>query len=181
MRNNTPNINFTDAHSEYHSYIALKDIKVGDIPETFRFEGYNLEVKREFHISLVWASKVARLIDESREEELIDEIHQAFKDFHAQKPVVEFKLLPELRFLEKGEQKTIIVMAEVEHLEEFFNEVRGRYQTEIPSQPTHVTLYTLPPDRIGVGIFDEKQLEEQTKVVVLPELMDKLTIEDENS
>jgi len=219
----------TKYHNEFHSYITLADLTLGDLPEKLKFEGNELQIKSEFHISLVWGEKIAEMVDESRIDEIISEIISEFLKFNDKKPIVEYELLSEIRFLERGDQKTLIVMAKVKNLEEFFVLLRTKYQKNIPIQPTHITLYTLtllpnnstapkpsflskidqtlsrrntcyalsgfddfeqkssilasqtylatrllPPDKTGVGIFDKKQLYEQTKVVDIPEIMDIL-------
>ena len=136
------------------------------LPGTITLEGSVLSLKTEFHITLIDVKSIASLIDENNVAKTEDEIVEEFKDFIKQLPLEEHTILHSFRFVSRDTRKTIIAMAEVPHLSEFFDRLRQKYGKNLPSQPTHVTIYTLPPGG-GIGILSQEELTRDSKLVGL--------------
>jgi hypothetical protein len=71
--------------------------------------------------------------------------------------------------VQRDEQKTLILMVEVPRLIDFFNQLERKYHKSLPLQPTHITLYTLPPDVIGIGILSQEELKRDSRPVPIPD------------
>lgn len=150
-------------------YISLHMPVTAGLPKTIKVKGHKLLLKSEFHISLIKARYAAELIDANRQVEIEQEIVDAFEKFVAKQPLTEFHPNGEFRFVQTDERKTVIGMCDVPHLQDFFAELRATYKTDIPDQPTHITMYTLQPER-GIGLLSAAQLQQNTAIVELPEL-----------
>lgn len=145
--------------NEYGSgYLQLINLSLGKLPETIELEGEELIIKNEFHISLVWVGKLSEMVDKQNKEKIKKEMIEDFERFTEKYSLKDYELTKELRLVRKGSQKTIIVMAKVPHLKTFFDQLSLKYGLELPYQPTHITLYTLPTDKIGIGILSEEEL-----------------------
>lgn len=166
----TPGDRITDAHLYGDGYITLGNIMLRGLPDVVHVEGYELVRKSELHISLACTKRLAPLIDPARPVDVERELVEEFKDVATVEPLDDFELLPEFRLVQKGIKKTLIVMAFVPGLELLYDELRDRFQTELPTQPTHITLYTLQPEA-GTGILSRQQLSEISHVVDVPELL----------
>ena len=59
-------------------------------------------------------------------------------------------------------------MVEMPKIEDLFNEIRNN-GINIPTQPTHITLYTLQPEA-GIGLTSQNQIENESKVVEIASL-----------
>lgn len=150
-------------------YIHLADLRFEDLPDNISVKGYELQLKTEFHISLVCAKKIAAIIDEQRTEEIQAEIVNKFAEFVSKTPLYIYQPLKIFRFVQRGEKKTVIMMVEVLRLNEFFELLETNYKKKLPRQPTHITLYTLQPEA-GIGILSDQQLKQDSEVVKIPEL-----------
>lgn len=139
------------------------------LPETVEVKGYKLLLKSEFHISLIKARFIAELIDPNRVAELEQEIVVAFEKFIATQPLTEFSPTGVFRFVQLDIRKTVVGMCDVPHLKDFFNQLCSTYSFELPDPPTHITMYTLQPER-GIRILSPSQLDSDTEVVKVPEL-----------
>ena len=159
----------TDRHNYDNGYIGLVNLDIGELPETIECESYTLHRKSEFHISLVCAKRIAPLIypdDEDRgREEIVAHFLRIVKDI----PLTDFELLPELRFVEKDVRKTLVVMAKVPGIKELFDRLRTEYLgVDIPTQQTHITLYTLQPEA-GIGLLSKEEVDKISRPVKAPE------------
>ncbi|HSX28113.1 MAG TPA: peptide deformylase [Candidatus Saccharimonadales bacterium] len=150
---------------KYHGSVLLQDVTVLAIPETITVEGYTLHRKKEFHITLTNREKLAASIDPSRVAEIAKELEEEFKAYHAAHPVVEYELENTFYFVQSDSRKSVIAMAKVPALKGFFTRVRQKYGVNVPEQPTHVTLYTLLPDTVGIGLRSLQELHQlSTKI-----------------
>jgi hypothetical protein len=152
-------------------YIYLADLELGQLPEKIEVDGDTLLIKSEFHISLVCLKRLAPMIDEQNSQKITAEIIEAFENFTRKHPLTNYELLKdEMRLVKRDAQKTVIVMVKVPGLDMFFDKLRQKYKVDLPTQPTHITLYTLPPDTIGIGIVSDEMLQKQSVPIDLPEL-----------
>jgi hypothetical protein len=151
-------------HNHNNGYIALVNIELGDLPQKLSIGEYELVLKSEFHISLVCTKKIAVLIDPTRVDEIRAEIVESFKQFIQTTPLTDYEITNEFRLVKRDERVTLVVLAVVPGLENFFTELEERYGENIPVQVTHITLYTLQPEA-GIGIFSLEELERDSKPV----------------
>jgi hypothetical protein len=151
--------NYADGHT-----ILVIQVVPGTLPDSIHIEGLTLKLKSEFHITLVSSGRIAQLLDPGRAVELEAEIAQAFQSFIQKQPLENYEVFHSFRFVQRGDRKTIIAMASVDHLEDFFTELREKYQKDIPSQPTHTTLYTLQPDQ-AIGLLSDNELATDSKPI----------------
>lgn len=143
-----------------NQFITLADLRVGNIPESLEFEGEKFIVKSEFHITLLAVKQIAEIIDQHNIEKLQSEIVQDFYAFVEEFPLTKYELLDDVRQVIVGDNKTIIVMAKLKGIEKLFEMLEKKYQKQLPVQPTHITLYTLPTDTFGIPILSYKELSE---------------------
>lgn len=151
-------------------YMYLRDLDLGELPTSIEVDGHTLILKSEFHISLVCAVRLAPLINKRGSDKVAAEIIEAFDGFVKEQPLTDYELSGELRLVKRDEKKTVIVMAKVPNLDKFFDSLRRKYNVDLPTQPTHITLYTLPPDNIGIGILSDEELRRDSIPVKIPEL-----------
>lgn len=159
-----------DLYEKGFGYIRLENLELGELPKDLAVDGDELVLKPEFHISLVWAGRLAEMIDIQNKDKIKIEIIQEFEKFTKEKSLVDYELTGELRLVEKGSQKTIIAMAKVMNLEAFFMRLNQKYGSKLPLQPAHITLYTLPTDKIGIGILSDEELQRISKVIEIPDI-----------
>lgn len=158
------------AHHNYdNGYIALVNLRLNNLPDTVSIKGNTLFLKKEFHISLICAKKIAVLIDPENNRKIEAEIVELFKESIKHQPLHDFSLDTELRFVELDQRKTVIVMTHVPGLDHFFSILESKYGEKLPLQPTHITLYALQPE-IGIGILSRAELRKYSDVVTVPEL-----------
>jgi hypothetical protein len=143
---------------------------VGDIPRNLEVEDEKFIVKPEFHITLVAVRYIAEIIDKDNAEKLQLEIVGEFYKFTEKFPLTEYEILNDIRLVTAGENKTIVAMVNVKDIEKFFEILEKKYGKTLPKQPTHITLYTLPTDTIGIPIFSHEDLQKISKPIIIPEI-----------
>lgn len=152
-------------------YIQLINLNLEKLPKTLKVEENNMMiVKFEFHISLVWVGKLSKMVYPKNKDKIKKEMIAEFEKFTEEYSLENYKLTKELRLVKKGDRKTIIVMAKVPNLDIFFDKLSQKYDIKLPLQPTHITLYTLPTDKIGIGILSDEELQKYSKPINIPEL-----------
>ncbi len=151
-------------------YIRLENLKLAKLPKTLLIENDEMIIKNEFHISLVWIGRLSAMVDQQNKDKIKKEMIEEFEKFTRQHSLSEYKLTKELRLVKKGDQKTIIAMAKLPNIDHFFKVLSKRYGLKLPIQPTHITLYTLPEDKIGIGILSEIELNKWSEPIQIPEL-----------
>lgn len=154
----------TDHHDYSNGYIGLMNLELSDLPATQQVEGYELLLKSEFHISLICAKRIAALIDTDKATEIEAEIVEAFMGFIVNEPLTDYALTDEYRLVKKDDRVTLVAMAAVPGLDGFFNELERKYGLGLPTQPTHITLYTLQPEA-GIGILSQEELGQNSTIV----------------
>jgi hypothetical protein len=157
-------------HDDYlyeRGYILTNELSLGDLPETLDIQGFHLLRRSEFHISLVCTYKIANLIDASQKDRYEAEIVTFFSEYTQSNPLNTYAPTGEYRLVKNGDRVTLIAMVTVPGIEEFFAILRQKYSVDIPLQPTHITIYTLQPEK-GIGIFSHKQLEHESEIVEAP-------------
>lgn len=154
-------------HTFKNGYISLP-IDIKELPLEVDIEGFVLQKKSSFHVSLVCVKRVAELI--SGDQEIIaEEIVDTFVKFVASSQLSELRFLDVYRLVKRDERVTVIRMVEVPGLSDFFSLLNSKFRMNVPIQPTHVTLYTLQPDK-GIGILSREELERDSHEVMIPGL-----------
>jgi hypothetical protein len=151
-------------HNYDQGYIGLVNLELSNLPQTLQVKGYELLRKSEFHISLVCAKRIALLIDKTKAEQIETGIVTLFKDFIRSTPLTKYAIKNEYRLVKRDKRVALVVMVDVPGIEQLFAKLQERYNTTLPLQPTHITLYTLQPEA-GIGILSEKQLRQDSEAV----------------
>lgn len=159
-----------DFYENGFGYIRLENLKFSGLPEKIVVDGDELVVKAEFHISLVWAGRLSGMIDEKNKDKIKNEMIEEFEKFTENNSLENYELTGELRLVKKADRKTIIAMAKVPNLDIFFEKLSQKYGVELPVQPTHITLYTLPSDKIGIGILSNEELQRISRIIGIPDI-----------
>ena len=157
-----------DVYNYEEGYIGL-NISIAGLPESIVFKGNEFVLKSDFHITLINAVATARSIDINNAESIEKEIVYEFKNFINKQSLDRYQLFKKFRFVTRDERKSVIAMANVPNLKEFFDVLRQKYNTAIPYQPTHATIYVLP-SKGGIGLLSDEQLEQDSVPVEVPEL-----------
>ncbi len=145
-------------------YIHLPVQINGSLPKTVFIDGNNLSLKSSFHVSLICTKElVAKYGDESLEQKIV----KRFCDFVSKEDINFIKFTGEFRLAILEERKTVIARCEVSNLENFTKELSKDLGVDIPTQPTHVTLYTLQPD-MGIGLNSFEVLEHKSRTIDVP-------------
>ncbi len=132
-------------------------------PDTITYNDETLFKKSSFHVSLVYIKEISKVIPE-------DTLTSFFNDFVKKTPIMFDSFKEEFRFVVDGERgrKTIVLLCTMSNLEEFFRALNQRFNTNVLTQPAHVTLYTLQKD-VGIGIMSPEKMT-ATKEINVPEL-----------
>ena len=169
----------TEKHNYDNGYISLVNLMLRNVPETIKVDGYGLTRKSEFHISLMALKHLAPMLNVSDEDAASGQLKQDFLDFSKTYSLDNFRLTGEYRLVKRDERVTVIAMAKLEDVDTFFDYLRTKYSVDFPTQPTHITMYTLQPEA-GIGILSSDELARDSVVVNVPALTD-LEIENDKN
>lgn len=161
----------TTRHNFDAGYISLVNINLSRLPETIDIGRYTLLRKNEFHISLLCLKQLDEILDPDTVEAKKEVIKKTFLDFEKTHHLIDFELSGEYRLVKRGDRVTIVAMATVKYLEELFNEIRARTNLDFPTQPAHITIYTLQPEA-GIGLTSQEQVEKESEKIDIPILYD---------
>lgn len=139
-------------------------VMVNVLPTEINFDGESLKLKSSFHASLM---HVKGLLILNNKEGLENLILEKFCNFVKDKEINFLKYTGEFRFAQSEGRKTIVARCEVSNLEKFSNQLASELNIKVPTQPTHVTLYTLQPD-IGIGLNSFEELEQKSHAIEIP-------------
>ena len=159
----------TDRHNYDDGYISLVNIDLLNLPESIDVDGYTLTRKNEFHISLVCLKQLDKLYTSDVLTAKKLELKQAFLDFEKSHNLIEFELTSKYRLAKRGDKVTVVAMADVPNINELFDSLMNATGINIPTQPTHITIYTLQPE-VGIGLTSSEQVENETLEIDLPVL-----------
>jgi hypothetical protein len=155
-------------HHEYNGdCIGLMNLDVPNLPETLEIEGYTLLRKPEFHITLMCPKKVAPLINPDDFEGTKAGLVAFFADYATRNDLTKYALRPEFRLIKRGEQVTVVVMADMPGLVGLFDALQAKFNITVPLQPAHITIYSLQYN-MGIGINSPQELQQMSHVVSLP-------------
>lgn len=159
----------TERHNYDNGYIALVNIELENAPDKITVNGDELLKKSEFHVSIMAIKNLAPLLEPDSAEKASELLKQDFLDFAATKDLTSLTLTAKYRLVTRDERATIVAMVDLKGVEGLFQYLRQRHNVDFPTQPTHITLYTLQPEA-GIGILSQEQLETSSIPIEVPEL-----------
>lgn len=121
-------------------------------------EGTRLMKKDEFHVTLLYVRNASVLANVSAEE--LKSFFNSFADMHS---IQLRSFVDDFRYVEKGDKRTIVVRCVVSNLENLFAALNNTYRINMPTQPAHVTLYTLQKN-VGIHIPSIEAMEQLPKI-----------------
>ena len=145
--------------------IALP-VSLENLPQKVKIDGYELLLKSSFHISLVCIGKIIEKHNVSIPD-FENLIIKDFCEFIENHDVSLVGYRDEFRIATQNERKSVVMMADISNLNDFFDLINQKYNLDIEVHPTHVTLYTLQPD-IGIFITDSDDLKQLTRKIKNP-------------
>ncbi len=130
-------------------------------------DGKTFFVKRSdsLHISLVCIgeiiSKHGIVVQNFKQKVLKD-----FCEFVKENDIKFLKCRDEFRHVKRDEMESIIVMCDVSNLDKFFKIINAKYNLNIQTQTTHITLYTM--QELGIFVTDSQDIANMTKLIDVP-------------
>lgn len=158
----------TKRHNCGGGCISLPFVTLADVPEKITAGGYELSRKSEFHVSLMALDKLAAMIDASDIDRSAEALKQSFVAYAETHDLTDFHLTGQYRLVKKDKRVTVVALVDFDGIEGLFDFLREKHGVDFPTQPTHITVYTLQPDA-GIGIVSDSEMA-QTEAVDMPEL-----------
>jgi hypothetical protein len=159
---------------EYSRGYIIQRLGTNDaLPPHLLLGGIDYIAKPELHCSLIAIKKLVprlaeheHLTEEVAEEKAltaaISALAQTRPTFKAYQPNVRIASQP------GRDRQTVIIMAEVTNIEQTFSLLGKALDLEIPTQPTHVTIYTLE-NGLPIGVTSPSELAEITRALTASE------------
>ncbi len=140
-------------------YISLP-VDVSPLPDTLAIPEASgmLLRKPKFHVSLICVKCILEKFPEDQQTE-VEEVLRIFNDYVERKPVIFQGFKNEFRFARRDGKESVIVMCDTSDLSGLFTTLSEKMGFDIPTPPTHVTLYSLQ-ENVGIGIRNERELDE---------------------
>jgi hypothetical protein len=135
-----------------NGYIGMP-VEIDALPDFVTAEGNEFKRKSEFHVTLLCVKDIL-----ARSGDVEQQILDFFCTFVTEKDISIVSYTGEFRLAEKEKKKTVVAMCVVSNLEIFLDLLGKELDVGIPKQPTHVTLYTLPPDPRGIALSSPEDL-----------------------
>ena len=145
-------------------YIHLPTKNKGALPKAINIDGNQLSLKSSFHVSLLC---IKNILAKNKIDNLEQDILNSFCKFVSGNDISFTKFNGEFRFVEFEERKTVIARCDVSNLEKFSQQLSQELDIEIPTQPTHITLYTFQTN-VGIGINSFEELDKKSRVIDVP-------------
>jgi hypothetical protein len=159
----------TKNHNHDNGYIPLVNLLISNIPEKIKVQDFELLKKNEFHVSIMALKHLAPMLNPDNVEQASEQLKQDFLEFIKKHNMSNYNLTGEYRLVKRDERVTLVAMAKLENLDSFFEYLRSKHATDFPTQPAHITMYTLQPEA-GIGILSDDELQRDSIIVSIPEL-----------
>lgn len=159
----------TSHHNHGTGYIVLDVPYPPELPEQITVYGQTLFRKSELHVSLMALKHLVPLINAANHTVSEEDLVQDFLNYQAEHDLSTFHSTHTYRYVTRKERKTVVGMVDVPNIDGLFDSLQRKYATAIPTQPTHVTLYTLQPE-MGIGILSQEELAADSVAIDIPEL-----------
>lgn len=129
---------------------------------TIYVDGETLLLKKEFHVSILSVKRYAPFLAKKTGQSVEEAFAELAKETGSylrlsSMPFGLDKIRDEFRIASEEPKKSALVMCDVVGIERLFDFVRQRFKLEIPTQPTHVTLYTRN-DGKGIGLVNDEEM-----------------------
>lgn len=149
-----------------NGYIMLP-VPMDPLPDTVVVEGVRLTRKTAFHVSLLCVKNIL-----ARAPHAENEIGDLFRTVAERSVIALSAYIPDFRLAVRDDRMSLIVRCTVSSLKWYFDLVSNRLGTQVPYQPTHVTLYTKEPD-VGIGLNSYAELNEWTRRISVHEEIER--------
>ena len=159
----------TDKHSYGGGYISLRNFDLQNVPEKISIDDYELLKKGEFHVSIMALKNLAPMLNPENPEQSSEQLKQDFLEFVKNHDLTDFRLTGKYRLVKRDERVTVVAMVELKNINALFDYLRSKYSIDFPTQPTHITMYTLQPEA-GIGILSQDELTDSSLGVDIPAL-----------
>ena len=127
-------------------------------PAEIEWNTIKFRKKDEFHVTLLHVKNASIAANVPTEEIL------TFFDLFIEKHPIEFlSTVDDFRYMQENERKTIVVRCDVSNLDLLFTELNEKFNINVPKQPPHVTIYSLP-DKPAIHILSEAIMESLERV-----------------
>ena len=141
--------------------VALKGL-----PPTIEIEGYTLQVRTTFHVTLVAMGKIIER-HQTSDPDFLKKVSADFCQFVQENPIDLVYYRDEFRFMAQNEKRSVVIMCDVSNLDKFFELLNKKYNLKLEYPPTHVTLYTLQPNT-GIFMVDSSDKDQLSKIIPAP-------------
>ena len=138
--------------------LALDPEIFGHFLSEVHWNSRKLVKKEEFHVTLLHAKATPKLTHVPNEE-----LASFFELFVENNPIELVSFLDDFRYVEEDEKRTIIVRCMVSNLAELFIAFNTVFEVQLPTQPAHVTLYSLEKS-VGIHINSDEKMESLERV-----------------
>ena len=143
--------------------LTLDPRRFGSFPAGVIWRGARLAKKGEFHVTLLHARSISKLRELANQD-----IARFFDSFVEKFSLGLISFIDDFRYAEEAEKRTILVRCVVSELDALFREFGKKFGIALPTQPAHVTLYTLQKNA-GIHINSDTTMQGLERVD-LPEL-----------
>lgn len=151
-------------------YIHIGDITLSGLPESIDIESYTLLKKSEFHITIMGTPRMVEMITEMPSEVARQRLVDEFFDFVKDHDMRAATLTEDFRLVRHEDRISLVIMVNVPYVDELYDRLRASTGVDIPTQPAHITLYTLQPDK-GIPIQSNAVLQTESVVVEVSSLL----------
>lgn len=141
-------------------------VSISNLPEKIEVEGYSLLIRTAFHATLVAVGKIIEK-NQVKISDFLDKVVADFCEFTRENDVKIIRFRDEFKLASQNERRSVIIMCDVLNLDKFFNLINEKYGLQLKYPPTHVTLYTLQPNK-GIFLTDSKDIKTMTKPIKNP-------------
>jgi len=141
-------------------------VSLSNLPREIEIEGNKLLAKSSFHVSLVCINEIIKKYKVSITD-FRNKVLGEFCDFIKMNPISLLNYLPDFKFVEQDNLKTVVVMCRVINLDKFFEILNKKYNLNIEYPPTHVTLYA-HDGMTGIFLTDANDIKNYTKPIPNP-------------
>ena len=140
---------------------AIVPLPALDLPRELELDGESWLRKAEFHLTAAHGPHLAGLLAASgiAEQEAADRVEAAMRRVTWDFEIGEIELLGELRDVRDDGERTIVAMARMPDLDRLHERLGAEAGFEPAPPPAHVTIYTGPEERGGIGLHSAEEVE----------------------
>ena len=151
---------------------AIVPLPFLELPRQLELLGEHWVRKAEFHLTALHVETVVRRVQAQRggsESQARADVHAALVPMTRTDEVSEVRLRQELRVVRARGERTIVVMADAPGVEHLHARLAAALGVELDPPPAHVTIYTGPDARGGIGLHTQLDLRELSEPLPPPD------------